>query len=125
MVAIALALHVFDLAHFSWPWIIPIPRRLVQSQDESLGKAVKDGRVATDFLIWYSRRRLDDIGTFDSLILARPYRALLDLSQAPLGTNLQIVNSALLAQPALRGRSAVSPATRRSRFAGCAGGQRR
>ena len=108
LVAVALALHCFDLGRFSWPWIIPIPRQaLVQSQDQSLGKAVKDGRVATDFEIWYLRRRMDDVGTFDSLILARPYRALLDLSHAPPGTNLQIVNSANLPLPALRAAGAV------------------
>ena len=102
-VAVILALHVIDLGRFSWPWIIPIPRADVMgTQDENLGKTVKDGRLATDFAIWSSRRRFDDIGTFDSLILAKPYRALLDLSQAPPGANLQIVNGAALPLPALR-----------------------
>jgi hypothetical protein len=107
-VAVGLAWHGFDLGRFSYPWIIPLPRAdIMTTQDQSLGKAAKDGRLATDFAIWAARRRFDDIGTFDSLILAKPYRALLDLSQAPPGTNLQIVNGAEFPQPALRAGGAV------------------
>jgi hypothetical protein len=107
-VAIALLLHGFDLTGFSKLFVIPIPRTdTFGSQDQSLAKTVGDGRLATDFTIWSSRRRFDEVGTFDSLILAKPYRALLDLSQAPLRLNLQIVNSAALAQPALRAAGTV------------------
>jgi hypothetical protein len=107
-VAVILVAHGVDLVSFSHRWIIPIPREdAMGSQDVSLGKTVGDGRLATDFSIWSSRRRFDDIGTFDSLILAKPYRAILDLSGAPLGLNLQIVNGAVLAQPALRAGGAV------------------
>ena len=107
-VAAGLGFHVFDLGRFSWPWIIPIPREsLMQSQDRSLGTTLGDGRVATDFSNWSSRRRFDDIGTFDSLILAKPYRALLDLSQAPPRLNLQVVNGAALTRPALQAGGAV------------------
>ena len=85
-VAVVLGLHVFDLAGFSHLFVIPIPREdALGLQDQTLGKAVHDGRLANDFIIWSSRRRFDDIGTFDSLILARPYRAILDLSRAPAG----------------------------------------
>ncbi len=102
-VAVILVLHGLDLAGFSRLFVIPIPRiDAIGMQDQNLAKSVGDGRLATDFSIWSSRRRFDDIGTFDSLILARPYRAILDLSGAPLRLNLQIVNGALLAQPALR-----------------------
>jgi hypothetical protein len=107
-VAVGLGLHFFDLAGFSHPFIIPIPLEgALGTQDATLGASVKDGRLATDFVIWSSRRRFDDIGTFDSLILARPYRALLDLSGAPRGTNLQIVNGAELPEPALRAGATV------------------
>jgi hypothetical protein len=107
-VAVALGLHAFDLTGFSRLFVIPIPRLDVMgTQDESLGRTVKDGRLATDFAIWSSRRRFDDIGTFDSLILAKPYRAILDLSHAPPRTNLQIVNGANLPQPALRAGGTV------------------
>ena len=70
------------------------------------------GRLATDFAIWYSRRRFDDIGTFDSLILAKPYRAILDLSGADLRRNLQIVNGALLAKPRCGPAAPVARVTR-------------
>lgn len=63
--------------------------------------------MAADFATWSSRRRFDDIGTFDSLILAKPYRALLDLSGAAPRLNLQIVNGAALARPALQAGGAV------------------
>jgi hypothetical protein len=115
-VAVVLVLHVFDLAGFSRPWIIPIPRPdIMGAEDLLLGRTVGDGRLATDFAIWYSRRRFDDIGTFDSLILAKPYRAILDLSGADLRRNLQIVNGAALAQPALRAGGVVLVLTKRFR----------
>jgi hypothetical protein len=115
-VAVALGLHGFDLTGFSHQFVIPIPREdALGLQDQTLGKAVHDGRLATDFIIWSSRRRFDDIGTFDSLILAKPYRAILDLSRAPLGTNLQIVNGAALPLPALQAGAAVLVLTPRTR----------
>jgi hypothetical protein len=115
-VAIALGLQGFDLAGFSHPFVIPIPREdALGMQDQPLGKAVHDGRLATDSIIWSSRRRFDDIGTFDSLILAKPYRALLDLSRAPLGTNLQIVNGAAFPLPALQAGAAVLVLTPKTR----------
>jgi hypothetical protein len=115
-IVVGLGLHGFDLAGFSHPFIIPIPREDVMGlQDQSLGKSVGDGRLATDFIIWSSRRRFDDIGTFDSLILAKPYRALLDLGRAPLGTNLQIVNGAAFPLPALQAGATQLVLTPRSR----------
>ena len=115
-VAVGLGLHFFDLAGFSHLFVIPIPRQdALGLQDQTLGKAVGNGRLATDFIIWSSRRRFDDIGTFDSLILARPYRALLDLSRAPAGTNLQIVNGAALPVPALQAGAAVLVLTPKTR----------
>jgi len=114
--AVGLGLHGFDLTSFSRPFVIPIPREDVMGlQDQTLGKSVGNGRLATDFIIWSSRRRFDDIGTFDSLILARPYRALLDLSRAPLGTNLQVVNSAAFPLPALQAGAVQLVLTPRSR----------
>jgi hypothetical protein len=115
-VAVCLGLHGFDLARFSWPWVIPVPRPDVQgSEDQLLGRSVKDGRLATDFAIWSTRRRFDDIGTFDSLILAQPYRAILGLSGAPSRLNLQIVNGAALARPALQAGGTVLLLTRHFR----------
>jgi hypothetical protein len=107
-VAVGLGLHAFDLTGFSRLFVIPIPREdALGLQDRSLGKTVGDGRLATSFTIWSSRRRFDDIGTFDSLILAKPYRAILDLSGEPLRLNTQIVNGAALTQPALRAGGTV------------------
>ena len=108
-VAVGLGLHGFDLAGFSRPWVIPISRSVdvLRGQDQILARTVGDGRMATDFATWSSRRRFDDIGTFDSLILAKPYRALFDLSGAAPRLNTQIVNGAALARPALQAGGAV------------------
>jgi hypothetical protein len=116
-VAAGLALHFFDLSHFSRPWIIPISRSadILGGQDKILAQTIGDGRMAADFATWSSRRRFDDIGTFDSLILARPYRALLDLSGAAPGLNVQIVNGGALARPALQAGGAVLAMTPHSR----------
>ena len=108
-VAVGLGLHGFDLGGFSWPWVIPVSGTadVLGGQDQLLARTTGDGRMATDFATWSSRRRFDDIGTFDSLILARPYRALLGLSGASPRLNLQIVNGAALARPALQAGGAV------------------
>jgi multidrug transporter EmrE-like cation transporter len=108
-VAVGLGLHGFDLGAFSRPWVIPISRSadVLGGQDQLLARTIGDGRMAADFATWSSRRRFDDIGTFDSLILAKPYRALLDLSGAAPRLNVQIINGAALARPALQAGGAV------------------
>jgi hypothetical protein len=112
-VAIILGLHGLDLGGFS--------RLFVRSgeipgvQDQALAKAVQDGRMATDFSTWFSRRRFDDIGAFDSLLLARPYRALLGLSGASPRLNLQVINGPMLSRAALQAGGVVLVATPRVR----------
>ncbi|MDW8263372.1 MAG: YfhO family protein, partial [Phycisphaerales bacterium] len=52
--------------------------------------AVGDGRAAIDLLSLLSiNRRIDDASVFDSLILARSYRAMMALKRAPTGYNNQ------------------------------------
>jgi hypothetical protein len=108
-VAVGLGLHGMDLAGFSRQFVRTIPPSadLLGAQDQVLARTVQDGRMATDFSLWSSRRRFDDIGAFDSLLLAKPYRALLALSGASPRLNLQVVNGATLARPALRAGSAI------------------
>jgi hypothetical protein len=108
-VAVILGLHGLDLGGFSRLFVrsgeIPVV------DDQVLARTVKDGRIATDFSTWFSRRRFDDIGTFDSLLLARPYRALLDLCGASPRLNLQVLNGASLSPAALQAGAAVMVVT--------------
>lgn len=67
-----------------------------------LAQAVGDGRVAMDAEeVDPANRRLDDAGVYDSVLLARPYRALMALSGRPPELNTQIVNGAFLSPRAL------------------------
>ena len=117
VVAVGLGLHGLDLAGFSRLFVIPVSRSAdpLGGQDELLAQSIQDGRIATDFAIWSSRRRFDDIGAFDSLLLEKPYRAILGLSGASPRLNLQIVNGAELARPALRAGGVMLVLTRRFR----------
>jgi hypothetical protein len=59
-------------------------------------------RVAIDRPFLSLPKELDDIGTFDSLLLAKPYQALLALGGRSLRLNEQQVNGAVMSVPALR-----------------------
>jgi hypothetical protein len=105
LVAITIALvaaHAFDLrtnvAHF----IEAVDRPADPGVPPALAEAVGDGRVAMDTdLIDPNNRRLDDVGVFDSVLLARPYRALLALSDQRPETNTQLISGPDLAPRAL------------------------
>jgi hypothetical protein len=54
---------------------------------------VGEGRVAIDYSLNLPMdRTVDDVGFFDSIMLARPYRLILDLSSAPPDLNIQNFN---------------------------------
>jgi hypothetical protein len=60
-------------------------------------------------------RRFDDVGFFDSIILARPYRALLALGGKPPDTNVQSFNGSALSARALSNLGAQFVVSRRTR----------
>jgi len=100
----ALALHVFDLGRHDLRFLAVSPvddfRPTVAS--EALRKQIGDGRIAVDHaIISPLNRDVDDVGFFDSTILARPYRALLDLSDAPPDLNVQILDGSQISLRAL------------------------
>jgi hypothetical protein len=47
-------------------------------------------------------RKIDDVGFFDSVLLARPYRALMSLTNAPAGLNEELIDAGVLSPRALR-----------------------
>jgi hypothetical protein len=104
LTGLALFLHVVDLSrhdlHFVHP--SPIAGFSLDTASESLRQRVGDGRIAVDCtLLAPLNREIDDVGFFDSIMLARPYRALLDLTGAPPGLNIQVLNGSQLSPRAL------------------------
>ena len=82
LLALALAAHLLDLGSHDRQFILAVPYNTAPTEAESqLVQRVGDGRVAIDGgLKTPLNRQLDDIGFFDSITLAKPYAALLDLS---------------------------------------------
>jgi len=65
-------------------------------------KEVDDGRVAIDYeLSLPMDRTVDDIGFFDSIMLARPYRLILSLSGSPRDLNIQNFNGSKMSSRGL------------------------
>jgi len=87
-----LAIHALDLGrhgrHFintSYP-----PLRLPADLSERVRRAVGDGRAAIDLTTHLDfNRTLDDVSLFDSILLARSYRAFLAMKNAPATYNNQ------------------------------------
>lgn len=82
----------------SRPSAVSLPT-LEQHIAENLG----DARIAVDKNIPVAWNRAhDDVGFFDSVMLARPYEALLALANIPLTTNTQSLNGSSMSVRALR-----------------------
>jgi hypothetical protein len=75
--------------------------RMDQAQRDILA-AAGNARVAFDFSVPVSiNREIDDVGFFDSLMLARAYRTMLSLAQLPATTNIQEFSGSRLSPRAL------------------------
>lgn len=100
LVVLLLALHVVDLGAYSRTFlkVVPTPS-LVLTED--LARAAGDGRVGVP-LEARGRHLVDDVGQFDSLLLAVPYQALAAVSGRPAGENVQDVAGNRLPERALR-----------------------
>jgi hypothetical protein len=96
--------HVVDLAAYDRAFIRTRPRALqtMPSAEALIADRLGSGRVAIDYYITLAfNRRFDDVGFFDSIILARPYRALLELSGASPDVNVQDLSGSVLPERAL------------------------
>jgi hypothetical protein len=102
LVGLFLAAHFLDLGGFARQFIQPVSRQDEQSPAfrQILAREVKDWRIAAEDPMY--RDRYDDIGIFDSILLANPYRAFLGLAGLPADTNEQRLDGSELPLPALQ-----------------------
>lgn len=118
LVGAVLALHGLDLGRHTREYLLAIPT--LRDADLApvtrlLAQAGKQ-RVAVDHALpLESNRRSDDVGFFDSIVLARPYRAMLDLASAPEDLNLQALDGSSLPLRALQALGASLVVTTRPR----------
>jgi hypothetical protein len=100
---VLVAAHAFDLRRHASAFVMVIDAPADEDVSPALAQALGDGRAAIDTdLVHPLNRRVDDVGVFDSILLARPYRALLALSgQAP-QTNTQMLSGPELGRRALQ-----------------------
>jgi hypothetical protein len=115
----ALIIHVVDLSRHDLHFVQPTPVADfgLRSNTEPVRRQIGDGRVAIDrSVVSPLNRDIDDVGFFDSIMLAKPYRALLDLTGATPSLNVQAVNGSELNARALAatGTKIVTTFTRRS-----------
>src|SRR5262249_34156201 len=83
VIGVALIAHGWDLGMHDRAFILPSRRSetLDPATASAIATSLHDGRIAMDYLLvsqW--NRRFDDVGFFDSIMLARPYKGLLDLT---------------------------------------------
>lgn len=96
--ALLLLVHAVDLAVHDGYFVqllerTPAPRAQIEAARRELG----DRRVAIDFSVYVpENRRLDDIGFFDSIMLARSYRAVTAMAGLRERCNVQTFDGAAL-----------------------------
>jgi hypothetical protein len=119
--ALALAVaHVVDLGAHDAAFIVTMPRTppalATSPQARAITTEVGDGRIAVDYEIGGPiNRQIDDVGFFDSIMLARPYRALLDLAGESPTRNVQTFDGSALPAAALAYLGARAVVTDRAR----------
>jgi len=100
IVAFCLLVHLIDLGGFSRRFIETVhwPVFGTKAFDGILSRELHDGRVASSDPL----ERYDDVGFFDSLMLANPYRAVFGSAGEPPDTNEQQLDGSDLPIPALQ-----------------------
>jgi hypothetical protein len=101
---VVVLVHVADLVRHDRAFIRIRPRALqtMHAAEALIAEHLGSGRVAIDYNITLAfNRRFDDVGFFDSILLARPYRALLELSGISPDVNVQDLSGSVLSQKAL------------------------
>ena len=109
LAALLAAVHAVDLSFHDRHFVQIVPRAPLASEEiQRWRNTVADQRIAMDSGIrapW--NRQVDDVGFFDSIMLARPYRAVIALMGEPEQLNVQNVDGSVLSVPALSGLSAA------------------
>jgi hypothetical protein len=75
-----------------------------EAQFEAWRRSVGDHRISFDVTLLSPRNRaIDDVGFFDSIMLAKPYRAIMALAGQPESANIQTMDGKMLPPAALAG----------------------
>ncbi len=97
LVATVAVLHVMDLGSFSRLFVVPRVADIPQVQglrELVLRSEHPHARIGVDRpWVGAAQSGRDDVGTFESVLLAGPYRALLAMSGAPPGFNEQLLSA--------------------------------
>jgi hypothetical protein len=111
ILALALLVHFIDLRTHTSAYLEITPYPGLDDAPSAV-ESIGDGRIAVDTTLIHSlNRRIDDVGVFDSILLAKPYRALTALAGWTPRINRQIFDGSELGWRALAwsaGRSVVS-----------------
>ena len=104
LVPCLLIVHGWDVAGHAREFIMRAPL-LPRAETEIFSRVLKsagDGRVAMDFFLATPvNRMVDDVGFFDSIMLARTYRAILSLANFPVDLNIQAFSGSEISPRAL------------------------
>jgi hypothetical protein len=102
LVPCLLIVHGWDVGGHSREFILRAPSRAVTETFARVLKNAGDGRVAMDFFLATPvNRMVDDVGFFDSIMLARTYRTVLSLANLPADLNIQSFNGSEMSSRAL------------------------
>ena len=105
VLTLLLAIHAIDLAEHDRRFIMPTSLSVPLAEYETIAKIlsqVGDARVAMDYQLELAMNRtVDDLGFFDSIMLARSYRAILNLGGLPSDLNIQVFNGSEISSRAL------------------------
>ncbi len=115
IVVLVLIAHTLDLGGFA-RLFVTTTRWPAPGDGSRWTQEIHEARIAahTSLAEWY-RDRFDDVGIFDSILLANPYRAVLGLAGAPPDLNVQDLDGSRLPIPALQGagvRYVITPLER-------------
>jgi len=104
-----LTLHVFDLGGFARHFVVAVPRKTASTRDlqRFLARELGDARLALDAgMDLPLSGRYEDVGGFDSILLAGYHRAILQLRNAPATLNVQVIDASVLPLRALEATGA-------------------
>jgi len=105
IVPLLLLVHAVDLGIHDRRFILRGSISMRANEAEIITRMLRkvgDGRVAIDYALSLPMdRTVDDLGFFDSIMLARPYRMILSLSGAPRDLNIQTLNGSEIPSRAL------------------------
>jgi hypothetical protein len=117
LVALGCGIHLFDLGSHDRQFIRMVTyNKTLRESELQLARGVGAGRVAIDSGLWTPlNRELDDVGYFDSIALAKPYAAILDLAGLPVRLNTQYIDGSDLNRRTLAACGVVFVATNKSK----------